>query len=384
MLKLTTISMLSGLVALLAGIHMLYVSPNATGQRSALVWDAGTARVDSGTGTRIGKDLRVNLDKSGRGVIALPFPRFHAGSFPFLHLGIAPGPKDLSVLVLWRSAQTGPKVHVYALPEHLETASWIDTKGLTSWSGDITSLGVAVSGRPGSAITFTDVSLLPASLPNQLQSIYSNWTSFVPWGHSSINTHKAIGPTGSLFYPVVVTAAWLTLSTMAYVLILLLPRTKASFDWRVVAAMFLTCWLGLDLLWQGKLFRQLALTQETFSGRDSQDKLAVGIDGELVRFMAEVTQKLDATDSRVFVSSSDDYLGMRGAYYLYPLNVYWERHGPELPQTEYLHSGDYIVLVQPADTAFDASTGALLPRREKPLHVEPILTRHMGSLYRVK
>lgn len=379
MLKLTGISFLTGLAALLAGIYLTHV------EYPAVNWNAGTARVEIGTGTRTGQNLRLQLNASGRGIIALPVPRAPANAFPFLlHLGFTNAPRDFSIRILWRTAQTGAQVHVYELQEDPGVSLWLDTKELEHWSGHIASLGVMVTGRPGGAVTFKDISLLPASLAAQLQSIYVEWTSFIPWQHSSINTHIGLGPAGSTFYPLVVIAALLALSVLAYLLILLLPWTMSRFDWRAVAAMFLVCWIGLDLIWQHTLFRQLALTYSTFYGKDNQGKLAAGIDGELAEFMTEVKRELHSPDSRVFVSSSDDYLGMRGAYYLYPFNVFWERKGPELPQNKYVHSGDYIVLVEPAGTSFDAVSGKLLPQHDTFLSVEPILSRRMGSLYRVK
>ena len=384
MLKLTVISLLTGLVALLAGIYLTHVVSSTAAQHPAVKWNAGAARVENGTGTRTGQNLRLQLNASGRGIIALPVPRTPANAFPFLHLGFTHAPRDFSILILWRTAQTGAQVHVYELQENPGTSLWLDTKELKYWSGELTSLGVVVMGRPGGAVIFRDISLQPASLAAQLHSISAQWTSFMPWRHSSINSHRGLGSSGSTFYPVVVIAALLALSVLAYLLILLLPWTKSRFDWRAVAAMFLACWISLDLIWQHKLIRQLALTYSTFYGKDHQGKLAAGIDGELVEFMTEVKRALGSPDSRVFVSSSDDYLGMRGAYYLYPFNVFWERRGPELPQKKYIHSGDYIVLVEPADTSFDAVSGKLLPPHDAFLSVEPILSRRIGSLYRVQ
>ncbi len=384
MLKLTGISMLTGLVALLAITYLTHVMPETSAQHAAIKWNAATARVEIGTGVLTDRTLRLQLNTSGRGIVELPVPHAPADAFTFLHLGFTQKPGKSSILILWSTAQTGAKIHVYQLQENPGTSFWIHTKKLKGWSGDITSLGVMVAGRPGATVTFQDVSLLPATLGTLLQSVYSDWTAFRPWQHSSVNTHKGTGSDNPSFYPVVVVAAFLALCIMAYGLILLFFRARASFDWRVMASLFLIGWLGLDLIWQGKLFRQLALTHKTFSGMDSQEKLAVGIDGELVKFMAEVKQELDATDSRIFVSSSVDYMGMRGAYYLYPFNVYWERRGPELPQSKYVHSGDYIVVVQPADTSFDTATGKLLSSHDTSLSVEPILSHRLGSLYRVK
>lgn len=381
MLKLISISMLAGLAALLAGIYLTL--PEST-EHPAIKWNAATALVEVGTGTQLGQKLRLQLSSSGRGILALPVPHTPASAISFLHLGFTSVPQDASILILWRTAQTGKQVHVYELKEHPGTALWIATKALAHWTGDITSLGVAVTGQPGAAVTFSEIALLPASLPVQLRSIYGSWTSFTPWRHSSVNTYTGIDSTGVAFYPVAGMAVLLGLSVLAYLLILMQSWAKLNFNWRTVAAMFLTCWIGLDLIWQHKLFRQLTQTYSTFYGRDNQAKLSVGVDGELVEFMTEVKKELDSPDSRIFVSSSNDYTGMRGAYYLYPFNVFWERKGPELPQNKFVRSGDYIVVVKPTNANFDAVTGRLLFQHDSSLSVEPVFSQPIGSLYQVK
>ena len=182
-----------------------------------------------------------------------------------------------------------------------------------------------------------------------------------------------------------VIATFLALSLLAYALLLFTFQTHRRFDWRfdwrVVAAIFLTCWISLDLIWQGRLLRQLGATYETFYGKD---KLSVGPDAKLVEFIVEIKQELEPENSRVFVSSTDDYLGMRGAYYLYPRNVFWQRYGGELPHHKYFHSGDYIVLIQPTGIRFDPLTKKLLIPKRKSLSVEPVVSRRMGSLFRVQ
>ena len=49
---------------------------------------------------------------------------------------------------------------------------------------------------------------------------------------------------------------------------------------------------------------------------------------------------IDSPGSRVFVASEDIYLGMRAAYYLYPLNVFWQLEDPEMPANKYMRPGD--------------------------------------------
>jgi hypothetical protein len=380
----TVMSLLSGVVVFIAGIHIFYVQPTVTSQVPPLAFNAATARVESGTGTRMDQGLRLQLNEAGRAILALPTPRVKSSDYSFLHLAFAKVPKNLTVLILWRTAQTGEKVFVYQVRGNPGESLWLATPELKDWAGDITSLGMVIQGQPGDEVILADVSFFPASLPHQLRAIYSDWTHFSPWNHSSINRHIGVNSAASSLYPVPAIATFLALSLLAYALLLLLLRADTRFDWRVVAAIFLSCWISLDLIWQGKLLRQFAVTYETFSGKDTQGKLAAGLDAELVELMTGVKGQLESTDSRIFVSSTDDYLGMRGAYYLYPFNVFWKRRGPELPRGKYLHSGDYVVLVGPTRVSYDPVTNTLQTPKRKALSVEPVISRRMGSLYRVR
>lgn len=380
----TVVSLLLGAVATIAGLYLFYGPPPAAGQLPVIAWNAATARVDSGAGTPTGQDLQLQLNNAGQAIIALSVPRVNSSHYPFLRLAIADAPENLTLLILWRTTQTGKEVLEYQFQLNSREALWLATHKFAGWRGDITSLGLVILGRPGQEVTVRDVSLLPPTLTTQLAAIFSSWTSFSPWNHSSINHHTGVGPGSSYFYPVPFIMAFCTLSMLAYGLLFLLLRRNTRFNWRVVAAIFLSCWISLDMVWQGKLLQQLGKTQETFSGMDTMGKLAAGLDAELVELMVDVKDRLQSKDSRIFVSSADDYLGMRGAYYLYPFNVLWQRHGPELPPVEYLHRGDYIVLVEPTKFSFDPATNTLHAPRSKAFSVEPVFSRRMGSLFRVK
>jgi hypothetical protein len=165
--------------------------------------------------------------------------------------------------------------------------------------------------------------------------------------------------------------------------VLLLARPRTQLDWRFLSAGFLVCWIGLDLAWQSKLWHQLGLTRAQFSGLDSRAKLLAGPDGALVQFMSDVHRLVSVSDARVFVASADDFHGMRGSYYLYPMNVFWQRHGPELPARQYIHGGDYIVVVQPTGFHFDPQTSTLRAAGREPLPVQRIASAGPGGLYRM-
>lgn len=383
MFRMTVLSLLLGAVATIAGLYFFYGPSTAPGKLPAIAWNAATAQIESGTGTPIGHNLHLQLDDTGQAIIAMPIPRVTSSHYPFLHLAFAGAPENLTLLVLWRTTRSGEEILEYQFRPNSREALWLATHKFTGWRGEITSLGLVILGQPGQDVIVKDISLRPPTLATQLKSTYSDWTSFSPWNHSSINHHKGIRPGSSYFYPVPFIMAFCTLSLLGYGLLFLLLRQNTRFDWRVVAAIFLLCWISLDLVWQGKLLRQLGETNQTFSGKDTPGKLAAGLDAELVELMADVKGQLKSKDSRIFVGSNDDYLGMRGAYYLYPFNVFWQRHGPELPSFEYLHNGDYIVLIGPTEIGFDPAANTLHAPQSKALSVEPVISRRMGSLFRV-
>ena len=381
----TVLSLLLALATLVAGTYIFNVTFSQPGQLSPVIWSPDSIHVETGTGTVTTEGLELELGEAGRAVFALPIPPLDSDNYPALHLSFADSPSNVNLLILWRTAATGDeRVYSYRAPTDLRKSQWLATGEMPGWTGSITSLALVIIGPPGQRITLTDASVFPTSLIQQLRTLASDWTRHTSWQHYQVNFHLGVRSFDSPVYPVPVTITILALALIFYRLLLSLPSSTASFDWRVVGGIFLTCWISLDLLWQEKLLRQLEQTYNTFYGKDTQEQLAVGPDAKLVRFVTAINQQLASTDGRIFVSSASDYMGMRGAYYLYPGNVYWKRGGRELPDFKYLHSGDYVVVVEPSDTRFDSLTQNLLMPENRSLGVEPLLSHPMGKLFRVK
>ncbi len=161
-------------------------------------------------------------------------------------------------------------------------------------------------------------------------------------------------------------------------------RATIRFNWRVVALIYLACWISLDMIWQNGLLHQLADTYRTFSGKNTQQRLAVGPDANLYHFVSQVKPLLEPKDTRVFVSSADEYVGQRGAYFLYPFNVYWSEPTAVFPGAASLRSGDYIVLIKPSNTRFYPVQKTLLVPGCCILDSELVYTDPVGSVVRVK
>jgi len=255
-----------------------------------------------------------------------------------------------------------------------------DSKG---WSSSASALGVVFLGPPGGKVVLESMEILPSRFPYSIYTALEEATSFAPWQHSSINSYVRGGSVGSAPNPVFVSFTVFSVALLLYFALLLFFRMKLRFQWGVVAMVFLLSWAIPDILWQGRLLRQAGLTLDTFSGKSPVEKRQVGDDQELFRLMAAVHEAVDSPSARVFVSSSSDYKGMRSSYYLYPLNVFWQRNAKGILEQQSLHAGDYVLLLPPSPLRFDQSTGYLVSQPAFKLKVRPVLSSDLGLLYRV-
>lgn len=383
MLKVTGLSLLLGSVALVVVLTQFFAAPEVEGPRpSPVKLNASNALFVQGTADFADGALELRLSKTGRGSVSLATGGIPAQFYPFLHLAIEAPPQDLEITI--KLGVEGEKTWSYKLESTSLSSMWLATKELEGWTGTVNSIRLLFESATGQVIHIENLSLYPASPSHQLRAIVSDLTSNTPWKRANMNTHTGVAKVAS-FYPVPLVLTLLLLATLSYGLLLLLFQGRLKFNWTVVALLFLTCWISLDMIWQNRLLHQVTHSYRSFFGKDTPEKLAVGPDSRLFNFISEVKQQLEAsTDTRVFVSSSDLYLGMRGAYYLYPYNVFWSLARPEVPPSQYWRSGDYIVLIQPTTTRFHKGKDLMRTPDNRPRNAELLLDNPAGKLVRLK
>lgn len=372
--------MLGGVALITA---FLYLSYPERADTPVLAWNAETAKAEIGSAVGAGQGLQFTLDKSGRGVLILPVPAAEAGQYTSLHLQFARPPAANSLGVFWETTETGRQMVQHWVPGTIAESFFLGLGGMNLWAGKVLELAILIQGKPGEQFLLEAIELRPASLVDDVLAVTASWRAFVAWNTSSINTYKGTSSVEAARHPATVFGALFGASLLVYGLLLYLSRARVLPDWRVVSTLFIICWLCLDLPWQGKLWQQLAETREQFSGRDSAAKLAVGPDSALVRFMLDVQQSIGPADARIFVATGNDYLGMRGSYYLYPYNVFWARRGSELPPRETIQKGDYIVVIHPSAIDFDPRENVIRAWGTETLPVELVASGGLGLLLRV-
>jgi hypothetical protein len=315
----------------------------------------GTATFQKSSGTVIGDGLRLEPSRA-RAVVTLETGDIEAADYPFLHIAIENPARGLRIKVSFTA--DGQVSEAYTLETPDPTSVWLAMNELEGWHGAVEAIEFAFIAPEGKSIHIADLSLHPASPSRQLRAIVSDLAGFTPWKRAQMNTHTGVAKVAS-FYPVPLVMTWLLLSLGAYGLIVLL--TKRSFSWTDVGMIFLACWISLDLVWQKRLTHQVVHSYDTYAGKTTGEKLAAGPDGGLFRFISQVKEHIASPDARVFVASSDLYLGMRGAYYLYPLNPFWKLEGPQIPEGRFMREGDYVLLLAPTRVKLNREAGIRLP-----------------------
>lgn len=345
-------------------------------------WQPGQMRSLVGVRERASNVAALKLDEQGRASIEVDGRQLQLEDLPLLHLSFDGRPDVLAMVISWRSDETG------RAPNHVQiglapgSSFWFNLSESPGWRGSASKLGVTFYGPAGGEVRVDSIALHTNTFPSSLFAVLSQWTYFVPWSAASINSHLGLSMQG--FAPMPVPAfftGFLVLTIPASLISILLWRSR-KLALVVVASLFFGCWLLLDLLWQYKLLRQSELSLEELAGRPLHERRLRSQDAAVYQLAEQVKGAIPEADARVFVTSISDYGGMRSSYFLYPKNVFWQRHANTLPAAKHLRSGDYVVLVPPTSVRFDSDAGTLSYGVEQ-LSVRQVLALPTGSLFRV-
>mgnify|MGYP001030039122 CR=1 FL=1 len=376
------LSLCAALVVLVAAVYLWSWNDNRAAGLSSEHWGPGELSVLLGEGAVRGEYFSLRTDARGKAGLNLRPRALALEDFALLELELDRYYPGLQLELLWISRGTGGQTLTHVLDEPSGSTVTVNLNALRVWRGDMTAIGLLLTGRSGETVNVQRLSLLPPSGYQAIARVLHDWTGFRVWNGSSINLNWGSLSLAHIANPPPVTAALMALAMLLLFGYYRLVR-RTAVDWRALAAVFLAGWFALDMLWQTKLLRQLAETHKTFAGRSFAEKLAAGSDAALAGFAAEIKRRLPAEKTRLLVGSTADYRGMRVAYYLYPHNVLWQRGGPEVPPAAQLRSGDFIVLTHPTGVGYDPRESTLLLEDAQTVTVEPVMSHAAGYLYRV-
>lgn len=329
--------------------------------------------------------LRVTLDQYGQALVRIPLGGHRLQDLAFLSLSIPNIPENGAAVLSWQVAVKGRNKRVLLHIQGLNKPStWLYMGDVEGWKGSPQFFDVVLTGTAGTHFTVAEVGLYSFSKGRALKSILSDATVFTQWSQRSVNGYQP-GRNITAFEPTVSMFTLLAICCLtAYFLLLVTWPGSRPFQPAIPIALFLFFWVLMDLNWQTNLLRQVELSQRTFAGKSSNEKLLAGPDSQIFAFTQLVNRLIpNEAKPRIFIAGSHEYTAMRSAYHLYPNNVFWERNGPELPAPSLLLQGDYIALLNPSKIQLDSEKGILHFPGKKSVKVKVITSQPVGHLLRV-
>ena len=106
-------------------------------------------------------------------------------------------------------------------------------------------------------------------------------------------------------------------------------------------------------------------------------------DGALFAFIEKVRAKLPPPPVRVFMAADAHYFRDRGAYHLYPYNVYFDPWADTMPPPSAMHTGDYVVVYQRRGVQYDAAEQNLRWDGLPPVKAQLVLVGRGAALFRI-
>jgi len=370
------------LVVCLAAYAALTVPGSWFPNARPLVWSAQDLTLTRGSGAVDGGALAVTaIDGSGLALVTLN-SSFASADYPLIAWSATGASEQSDVRLLWSTEYAPSRINSVPLQIASGRLLPIVLARDPNWIGRIKGLALAIRGPLPEPLRISGASAKPMGIADVLRERFGEWFAFEGWSGSSINTITGGVELQALPLPllaalvlVVAAAIWYALARRSSGLAAL-PL--------VIGSLYLVAWMALDLKWTTNLARQLEVTKARYAGKDWRERHLAAEDAPLFEFIEKVRAKLPATPARVIVVSDVDYFRGRGAYHLYPHNVWFEARGNTMPAPSALHAGDYVVVYQRRGVQYDPGAQKLRWDDREPVAVELLAVGPGAAAFRIR
>ncbi|MEO8567356.1 MAG: hypothetical protein ABI541_13300 [Betaproteobacteria bacterium] len=309
-----------------------------------------------GSGHREGNAVLIDAqDASGVAIVGSRLSPFPAAAYPRVEWTVkttASIPPQLTFL--WRTQEHRNKT--FSAP-----VAWAGGNGgrvlplelarAEGWSGTIVGIALAVRGPLASPLTISGVTVPGVSSLTSIQEVLHQWARSFPFRGNSIAFPFDEERDDRISF-LVATVVAEGLAIAAYLLVVWKRRDRV--DRRIIWSILIAGWLVTDARWQINLGRQLVHTAQTFAGKTAEEKHLAADDGRFFALMQQVNRALPAPPARIFLLADESAFRTRGAYFLYPHNVFHAvGEFKRLPDPTELSSGDFVLLFPTHGISYD-------------------------------
>jgi hypothetical protein len=318
------------------------------------------------------------LSDKGVAIASASSIQIEATDYSTVRLEVGGTPPSSGLFVLWRRADNPGEIFTLPLNRDDQQTLSLRVSDDAAWRGKLGEIGLAITAPLTEPLVIHRLTLLPVNTQPALSDLVAEWLTHEPWNAASINFLYGGTPYPTL--PLLVTAVAIVVIACGLYFVLVWLRVMA-FNPLVIPTLFFSAWLLLDLRWQFNLLNELSVTFHNYAGKTWIERRKSAEDGDLFDFAMRVKENLPATPVRILFFSDLDYLQGRGAYHLYPHNVY---KSARLPSTQHFRSGEYIAFYQKAGMQYNPTTQKLLLGNNQEVPVDLILWGNGYGLLKVR
>ncbi len=365
--------------------YLAFAAPGPwLGAPPILQWSAHELTVSRGSAQPASGALVVIAPDAARTVVIALNTSFRARDYPVLAWDATAIPDNVEATVLWYSDINASRVFRRALTVEAGRPAPVTLAQDPGWLGRIGGLALVLQGEFTQPIVVRGAAAKPMSALQVIGDTLGEWLAFEPWTGASINGLADGSDSQNLSLPAVLAlvtalAASLYIGLWRWKLGSLSPASGVG-----LAVIFLAAWIIADTRWQWNLVRQAEVTRELYDGKTWEERHLAAEDGGLFAFIDRVRNKLPPPPARVFMAADLPYFRARGAYHLYPYNVYYDPASSEIPPPGVVRKGDYLVVYQRRGVQYDAAEQRLRWDAYAPVGADLLITAPGAALFEIR
>lgn len=366
------------------GYLALSVPGNWFSRQPTLHWTPRELAVTQGAARLSEQGLRLGPPGADGIAIVSVETSFRSAGYAAVAWDTADVPNDVSAALVWRNEYEPGRKFTRPLVVEARRLLPITLAGDPNWIGRINGLALVVHGDLSQPMLIRGVEAKPMTAAGILRDRAGEWLTFEPWSGGSINSRNGGADAQDLPLPFVL-AAIVGLALVSYALLARWrPRWVGPFRPLVAGGLFIAAWFMLDVPWQWNLARQAGVTARQYAGKSWRERHLAAEDGALFAFIEQAREKLLPPPARVFMAADALYFRDRGAYHLYPYNVYFNPYRNTMPDVSQVKSGDYMVVFRRKSVQFDAALQKLRWDGGPPVDAELLFAEGGGAVFRIR
>ena len=211
-----------------------------------------------------------------------------ADRYPFIRFTVEGVHRDMLVRLFWRRIDMAPGEYHYAeLHTSGNGSHWHDLSKYEEWRGRVMELGIGGVGRSNNEhfvlmrdepFVLEEVGLRPFSRAAVVKTIWSEWTFFEGWSHTSMNQYLGVPSRKAIVRPNAAFGLWLLGALMTLVAWAAVRRTPhheltTAPVLATVLAMMVLAWAAQDSLRVSFRVKQAMDTHALYAGQSLVEKV---------------------------------------------------------------------------------------------------------------